>query len=882
MRLTQRTTRKTQNSHVYGAIGVLSAATLAASAGGVNWSNAAGGLWSLGSNWDSGLVPVNPEDVSLGFLGGAYEVSLTGNRSAGSLMISDLDVTLAIQNAGTLTVFGDVMNDGLIHVNPFAFGSATTLAFDVDALLGGSGELRLGSVDSRARIVTNSGSTLTHGANHLISGFGRIQGTIVNNGTIRSDSDEIRFTTLDKTNNSLIEAIGPGVLDISGVTITQGAGGLIIAQGAGGQVELVNATIVGGDLRGIVDADVSVDTSSTLDGVRFTGEMNVQNAHVLTIRNSFENNGTIDINPSGFGSTTSMFFADTMTLEGDGEIELSSPASRARIQTAAGEVLTINPLMTVRGIGRIEADYVNNGLLSSNEGGTIEMTVNPKQNNSVMEAIGGSDLLIQGVTVSQSSSAEIRALGSGSQIRLIGGEIVGGQLVSMGDGQSVIVSSSVLDGVDHQGSLLVSNAQVLTLRNSFTNSGVVTVNPIGGGSTTSVFVEDSMTISGGGEIVLNSLATRARIQTGDGAVLTIASDQTIRGLGQVAAEMVNEGLVSSDAGGELRLLTEPKINNSTIEAIDGSQLAITGITVTQGLGGEIRGDGLGSVVTFVASSLVGGDLVTTGTSRVEMSSSSSLDDVNSTAMILVPNAHVLQIFDQTLNNGMIEVNPIGGGSATSLLFSEDMTLDGNGTILLRAVSTRARLIGATNETNLALGTGQRLKGIGQIGINLLNLGVIAPGIDGVGEMTATMPVVLAGVSSFEVEVSPGASDQLDSSSSIVVGGTLDISYVDGFAPLGYWARTIMEGSEISGVFSAIDVPAPAPGLVTKVVNTGTELIVGQTCESDQNLDGTLDFFDISAFLTAYGAMDPAADFNGDGQFDFFDISAFLVAFSGGC
>ncbi|MBO6514759.1 MAG: hypothetical protein JJ974_12760, partial [Phycisphaerales bacterium] len=44
----------------------------------------------------------------------------------------------------------------------------------------------------------------------------------------------------------------------------------------------------------------------------------------------------------------------------------------------------------------------------------------------------------------------------------------------------------------------------------------------------------------------------------------------------------------------------------------------------------------------------------------------------------------------------------------------------------------------------------------------------------------------------------------------------------------------------------------------------------------------LDFFDISAFLTAYAMSDPIADFSGDGNFDFFDISAFLTAYAAGC
>ena len=54
------------------------------------------------------------------------------------------------------------------------------------------------------------------------------------------------------------------------------------------------------------------------------------------------------------------------------------------------------------------------------------------------------------------------------------------------------------------------------------------------------------------------------------------------------------------------------------------------------------------------------------------------------------------------------------------------------------------------------------------------------------------------------------------------------------------------------------------------------------CPPDLNGDGMLDFFDVSAFLAAFNALDPVADFNRDGLFDFFDVSAFLAAFNAGC
>ena len=62
----------------------------------------------------------------------------------------------------------------------------------------------------------------------------------------------------------------------------------------------------------------------------------------------------------------------------------------------------------------------------------------------------------------------------------------------------------------------------------------------------------------------------------------------------------------------------------------------------------------------------------------------------------------------------------------------------------------------------------------------------------------------------------------------------------------------------------------------------TRFTFGSACSPDLTGDGVLDFFDVSAFLNAFNAMDPLADMTGDGVFDFFDVSVFLNAFNAGC
>lgn len=59
-------------------------------------------------------------------------------------------------------------------------------------------------------------------------------------------------------------------------------------------------------------------------------------------------------------------------------------------------------------------------------------------------------------------------------------------------------------------------------------------------------------------------------------------------------------------------------------------------------------------------------------------------------------------------------------------------------------------------------------------------------------------------------------------------------------------------------------------------------VCDSACPADLTGDGVLDFFDVSAFLSAFSVQDPSADLTGDGVYDFFDVSAFLSAFNAGC
>ena len=87
--------------------------------------------------------------------------------------------------------------------------------------------------------------------------------------------------------------------------------------------------------------------------------------------------------------------------------------------------------------------------------------------------------------------------------------------------------------------------------------------------------------------------------------------------------------------------------------------------------------------------------------------------------------------------------------------------------------------------------------------------------------------------------------------------------------------------ELRWVMGSTDVSVTYSGWnIDDIVFSGVQ--PEPVCPADMNGDGILNFFDISAFLSAFGAQEIAADMNQDGIYNFFDISAFLNAFGAGC
>jgi len=99
------------------------------------------------------------------------------------------------------------------------------------------------------------------------------------------------------------------------------------------------------------------------------------------------------------------------------------------------------------------------------------------------------------------------------------------------------------------------------------------------------------------------------------------------------------------------------------------------------------------------------------------------------------------------------------------------------------------------------------------------------------------------------------------------------------------------GVEIPDILNILDVTAiSADGTIIAGIGASTFdgspigflITLDYPCRADLTNDDSLNFLDVSAFLTAFGNQDPIADFEADGSFNFLDVSAFLAAFGAGC
>ncbi len=320
--------------------------------------------------------------------------------------------------------------------------------------------------------------------------------------------------------------------------------------------------------------------------------------------------------------------------------------------------------------------------------------------------------------------------------------------------------------------------------------------------------------------------------------------------------------------GQLRFRIRPN-DGADLDAF-GSSVAISGTTVVVGSpGDDDRGSYSGSAYLFDSTTglqlfklrpsdgsildLFGGSVAISGTTAIIGADG---DDDNGEC------SGSAYLFDTTTGQQLFKLLPSDGQSRD--YFGRSVAISGT-TAIIGAPGDDDNGVSSGSAYLFDTTTGQQLIKL------LLSDGAAFDGFGGSVAISGTMAILGAngddngpasgtaylfdtttGQQLFKLLPSDGAAGDLFGESVAISGNTVIVGAI--------WDDDNGESSGSAYLFSS------APSL----------------CSADLNGDGSLNFFDISAFLTAYAANEPIADFNNDGSFNFFDVSAFLEAYLNGC
>ncbi len=495
-------------------------------------------------------------------------------------------------------------------------------------------------------------------------------------------------------------------------------------------------------LAGVYSA--TIDTGSfSLGGLTVsnpTATVQIGDNRILGLNGNVSNDGTIAVN-TGSGGGISRFRAHVpaVTLTGSGAVVLNASANldTAVMDNIGGASFTNSSGHMIRGTGNLYAILTNGGLVQADIAGkTLQLLGSPKTNNATFRANTGATLRVSGIGITQGVNGRIIA--NGGTVRFGGGvSVTGGRLqqqsggvFEFGDGFGHF---STLTGVEIIGTTNVLDNANVAIVSGLTNSGRVVVNSGTGGNITRFRFNESTSVVGTGEVVLQASANldTAIIDTAGGGITgTFGPGQKVRGTGSVDAPIINDGIISADQDAKtLRLRSGAKTNNNRMEAVGGGHLRIESIALTQGVGAEVVADA--ATVRFGGSNAVaGGTVRSAGIGFVEIGDGfghfttatgvTFLGDIR-----IIDNAN-LGITGGATNNASIRINTGSGGNNTRLRFNSSDAIAGTGEVILMAsANLDTSIIDASAGVTGVFGPGQWVHGTGTIDAPITNNGLVS-------------------------------------------------------------------------------------------------------------------------------------------------------------
>ena len=661
----------------------------------------------------------------------------TSNGTTNSLSGVTNQGTFNVVNNSFVNLTGTLTNNGTTNLQ--SAGNFTDLVVNGAQSILGNGSINLSNNGNNRIRFASASDTLTIGGLQTLRGSGQIgtgAGSIANAGIMIADqSTPLLINPTNVTNTGILRADG-GTLQLQ-TNVNSGGGSIQALNGS--QVQLLNGTTVnnanfttsgGGLVTTVSGATVG------LGGGTVNGSLNVVNNSFLHVTNDVTYNGTLTV--SSAGNYTDLSFSGARNLTGTATVQLSNNANnRINSVNGSGDSLTTGANVTIQGSGVIGGSnlaFTNGGtVIASQSSPLLIQSTMPVTNNGVMRADGGT-LQIQSTI--NSAGGSIEAI-NGSQVQLLNGTVISNANLSAVGAGSLITTVSgatvALAGGAVNGPLNVTNNSFLRLDGNLGSSGG-TITLDSAGNYTDIQVNGNRTLNGPLTVDMSNNGNNRILALNGGDTLTIASNVTIQGAGQIGAggvlNVVNNGTIIGNQTADIAINTSGTFtNNNTIRG-DGLNTAVVigGTTINQGGGGTLNAINNGAIVLQGGAVINGGSLTSAsgGVVTTQSGQMASLTGVANNADVNVVNNSFLQLSGALSNNGAINVQ--SAGNYTDLRVTGGaVTIGGTGSINF-SNNPFNRLIGIAGTDSLTLGSGQTLQGSGQIGaggqFNFTNNGTV--------------------------------------------------------------------------------------------------------------------------------------------------------------
>lgn len=389
----------------------------------------------------------------------------------------------------------------------------------------------------------------------------------------------------------------------------------------------------------------------------------------------------------------------------------------------------------------------------------------------------------------------------------------------------------------------------------------------------------SLTIAGGTLTTGTGLARLGRFAPSAGT-LVINSGATMSNLDDL--------IIGDEGGGTLQINAGGSVSSDIVFLADES--GSSGNAIVRGAWNLSNSLLVGNGGDGSVSISNGGDLTTTREFKVG-------DNLGSSGVVSVSGAGstlTSSLLSSVGNFGPGSLAISGGAVVTTpgLRIGEDaqgdVTVDGSGSKLISSalinvsVSGVGSLIlansGVVQCSSVAVGALGTLGGSGSVTGAVTNAGVVRPGnsagilsTGGFSQTTGALNIELGGAN-------PGTGyDQLVVSGAATLGGTLNVTLINGYNPAS-GTFTIIQGGAVSGTFLVQNLPAG----FTITYQADRVVVSKAGCIADFNGDGAVNTVDVLLFLNKWVAKDPAADVNGDGTVNTVDVIVFLNLWTAGC